>query len=257
MADFLNLDYWFAPREVGYDVPKTAIYGILLVLAVYIIYKVLKRLKIKVDERLAVSVVPYVAFGSSLRVLKDAGVVRSYFFQTPGIYVFVFSVFFAVLVVATALQKKFKIEYYKSVFVIGLFLLPFVFLQMGFPNLYALFIVGALLLPWVLIFRFVKWSTSNKIVSLVHMFDATTTFVSMSFFGYFEQHVVPTFFINMFGPISFVILKLVAIVGVLYLIDKYTDGIEDKEFAPYLKLVIGILGAATGSRDLITLVAGI
>lgn len=252
-----NLDYFLSPKETGYDVPKTALYAVLLVAAAYIVYQILKKLKVKIDKKFVLAVSPYVIFGSCLRVIKDAGVVDSYLFVTPGIYVFVFGMFFVVLVVAMALQKKFKIEYYKSMFVIGLFLLPFLFSQLGFVNLNGVVIVFVLLIPWIAIFKFVRWSDSNKIVSVLHMFDATTTFVSMSFFGYIEQHIVPTFFINLFGPISFVILKLVVVVGVLYLVDKVSVSEEDKEFARYLKLIIGTLGAATGTRDLITLAAGI
>jgi len=84
------------------------------------------------------------------------------------------------------------------------------------------------------------------------MFDATTTFTSLQFFNYREQHVVPSLFINLFSPVSFIILKAVAVVAILILIDKYS---EDKEFANYLKLLIGILGGATSLRDFTRLVA--
>ena len=53
-------------------------------------------------------------------------------------------------------------------------------------------------------------------------------------------------------PFSFVILKFIALVAVLFLIDKYSD---DKEFSNYIKLIIGILGAATGIRGFLRLFA--
>jgi uncharacterized membrane protein len=103
-------------------------------------------------------------------------------------------------------------------------------------------------LPWVLLFSVLKrWSLTNRITTLVQLFDATITSVAMTFFGYGEQHVVPTAFINLVGtPFSFVILKIVGVVLALVLIDKLSD---DKEFNNYLKLCIGILGGATGTRD--------
>ncbi len=269
MGDFLKntllnffskerLDYFLSPKETGYDITKTLLYSILFVSAAYVIYKVIKKLKIRVDMRLAIAVSPYIIFGSCLRVVKDAGVVNSYFFVTPGIYVFVFSVFFVVTLIALSLQKKFKIEYYKPLFLVGIFLIPFTISQLNFPNLQALVIVIVLLIPWICLFKFVRWSTSNKVVSSLQMFDATTTFVAMSFFGYYEQHVVPTLFINIFGPISFVIVKLIVVVSVLYIIDNFYESKSiDKEFALYLKLIMGILGAATGTRDIISLAAGI
>lgn len=248
---------FLSPKEYGYTVWTTLAYAILLIAAAYVIFKILKRMKIRVDERLAVAVSPFVVFGSCLRVIKDAGIVDSYLFQTPGIYVFVFSIFFAVVLFAVALQKRLKIEYYKTVFFLGVMTLPFALAQLDYFNLLGGATIIVLLIPWVALFSFVKWQPSNKIVTLLHLFDATTTFVSMSFFGYYEQHIVPTFFINLFTPVSFVFLKLVVIVGVLHLIDKLAAEDDDKEFAPYLKLVIGILGAATGTRDFITLLAGI
>lgn len=260
------IDYLLAPKQTGYDIPKTFIYAALLVLAVYSIYKTLKRLRIGIDKRLAIAVSPYVVFGGALRVLQDAAVLNSYIFVTPGIYVFVFCITFGVLALSLALQKRFGVPYYKTAFVLGLLLLPFTLAQLSFSNLYSVILVLTALLPWFVIFKLPprswitskisNWSVENKIVTLLHLFDATTTAVSLSFFGYFEQHVLPTLFINVFGPFSFVFLKVVAIVVILVVMDKFSRP-EDKEFKNYLKLVIGILGAATASRDFIGLVAGV
>jgi len=250
-----NIEYFLTPKESGWDFFNTTVYSVILVAAAYAIYRILKRIKVKIDERLAIAISPYIIFGGFVRVIKDAGALQSYIFQTPGIYVFVSSVFFAVFLVSMLLQKKFKIEYYKTAFVIGVFLLPSLILQLTYPRLYAVTFVAALLFPWFLLFKFIRWHTSNKIVTILHMFDATATYVSMSFFGYLEQHIVPTIFINTFGPISFVFLKIIVIVGVLYTIDKFFG--DDREFCLYIKLIIGILGAATGTRDVITLAAGI
>lgn len=82
------------------------------------------------------------------------------------------------------------------------------------------------------------------------MFDASTTFVALNFFGYSEQHIFPNFIISLFGPASFIFLKLIGVVAALILVDKFS---KDKEFNNYLKLCIGILGGATGARDLFTL----
>lgn len=253
-----GLEWFLSPKEYGYDFLNTTIYAVLLVIAVYLVYIVLKRLKVRIDERLAVAVSPYVVFGSCLRVIKDAGIVDSYLFVTPGIYFFVFSVFFAALFVSMVLYRRLKIGYHKPLFVIGLLTLPFMLSQLDYVNIRGAGTVVLLLCPWILLLKLIRWDTVNKIVTSLHMFDATTTFVAMSFFGYYEQHVLPTFIITMFGPFSFVIMKFVAIVGVLYLIDRFASGGRgDKEFSLYLKLIIGILGAATGTRDFVTLAAGI
>ena len=89
-------------------------------------------------------------------------------------------------------------------------------------------------------------------MTLIQLFDGTATFVALNFFGYYEQHIIPTFIINLFGPISFIFIKLITVVAILVLIDRISP---DKEFNNYLKLIIGILGGATGSRDFLALIA--
>jgi len=250
------LDYFLHPKKTGYDVQKTLVYAIVLIAAVYGLYELLKRLKVRIDRRLAVGVAPYVVFGGALRVLQDAGVVDSYFcyfFVTPGIYVFVFSVMFAVLLLSLFIERRIGVPYFKTLFTVGCFLATAMVL-LPFRNFYGMLIVLVLFAPWLAAFRLLKWGAANKWVSLLHIFDATTTSVALHFFGFYEQHVVPTLFIELFGPFSFIALKVAAIVIILLLIDKFggKSG-KDKEFEDYLKLVIGILGGATACRDFMAL----
>jgi len=251
-------DYFLAPKKTGYDVPKTLIFATLLVIAVYSIYIMLKKLKVKIDKKLALAVSPFVVFGGIIRVLQDAGVLNSFLFVTPSIYFFVFLIVFFSLLVFLFIEKKKKIPYFKPLFILGLILISFSIPYLKPVNFYGSLQAVVFFLPWLIIFYLLKWSPSNKIVTLVQLFDATTTFVALNFFGrsdlgymgFIEQHVVPTFFINIFGPFSFVIIKLIVIVSVLLLIDKFSD---EKEFNDYLKVIMGILGGATGSRDFIAL----
>lgn len=245
------LDYFLHPKKTGYDVPKTLTYGIIFILAILLIFKILKKLKIKIDKKLALAISPYIVFGGAIRVLQDAGILNSYLFVTPGIYIFVFSIVFSAILFSIYLEKKKGIPYFKPVFLIGIILaaLPLAFLEI--INFYGIGLVILFYLPWVLIFYFLKtWSLENRLVTLIQMFDATVTFTALQFFGFGEQHILPTFLIKLFSPVSFVFAKLIIVVLILILIDKFT---EDKEFGRFLKLCIGILGGATGSRDFIAL----
>lgn len=76
-------DYFLAPKKTGYDVPKTLIFATLLVIAVYSVYVMLKKLKLKIDKRLALAVSPFIVFGGIIRVLQDAGVLNSFFVRYP------------------------------------------------------------------------------------------------------------------------------------------------------------------------------
>lgn len=250
------LDYFLHPKKTGYDIPKTLVYALVLVGAVYLIYRALRRSKVKIDRRLGVGLAPYVVFGGAIRVLQDAGVVNSYFFITPGVYLFVFLIVFVVLLLSLYIERKKGIPYFKTLFLAGVCLLPLTLAQLTLKNFYGPLVVLALFSPWLVLFRVLKWDLANKAVSLLHIFDATTTSTAIKFFGYYEQHVVPTFFIGLFGPFSFVILKVIAIIAALLLIDKFGGkSKEEEEFKSYVKLIIGILGGATACRDFITLAA--
>jgi len=245
------LDYLLHPKKTGYDIPKTLTYGIIFILAIILILKILKKLKVKIDKKLAIAISPYIVFGGAIRVLQDAGILNSYLFVTPGIYVFVFSIVFSLILLGLLLERKKGIPYFKPVFLIGIILaaLPLAFLEI--VNFHGIGLVTLFYLPWVLIFYFLKtWSLENRLVTLVQMFDATVTFTALQFFGFGEQHVLPTLLIKLFSPLSFVFAKLITVVLILILIDKFA---EDKEFSRFLKLCIGILGGATGSRDFIAL----
>ena len=249
-------DYFLAPKKTGYDMPKTLLYAFIFLLAVYLIFKVLKKAKIKVDRRLAIAVLPFILLGSTIRVWEDLRMIGSYLFVTPGIYFLIFFIFSFVVSISVLIERKKGIPYFKIPFVTGLVLFSLAFASLQPSNLYGLFLVLAFFIPWPVIFFFIKkWSLTNRIVASTQLFDSTVTFVALNFFsqrdfGFYEQHVIPTFLINLFGPISFIIVKLIAVVAVLLLIDKFSN---DKEFNNYLKLIIGILGLATGARDLLAL----
>lgn len=245
------LDYFLYPKKSGYDIPKTLTYGIIFILAIFLIFKVLKKLKIKIDKGLALAISPYIIFGGALRILQDAKILNSYLFVTPGIYFFVFCIIFPLILIFKFLENKLKIPYYKPVFLIGVILVSIPLSFFEIKNFYGIFLSILFYAPWILIFYFFKkWDLKNRLVALIQMFDATVTFTSIQFFGFSEQHILPTFLINIFSPFSFIFAKLLAIVLVLILIDKFSD---DKEFNNFLKLCIGILGGATGTRDFIAL----
>lgn len=253
------IDYFLNPTAQGYDVPKTIIFSLLLVLAAYLIYRGLRKLKVKIDYRLALGVGPYIAFGASIRVLQDAGILNSILFITPNIYILVYGITFIVLCISLLLEKRYKISYHKVLFLTGLILFSFSAVFLTPTNFRGIALVVAFYLPWLIALSlFKKWSVTNRAVLAVQMFDAVVTFVTINFFGqnnlgsvgFFEQHLIPAFVMNMFGPFSFIIVKLIAITTILILIDRFS---KDIEFNNYLKLVIAVLGAATGTRDFIAL----
>jgi len=243
--------YNFFCSTTGYTVESTTIFAIILIVFVYLIFWILKFLKIRVDRRLAIAISPYIILGSSLRVLKDAEIIENCLFQTPAIYFFTLGITLSLLIITTIIERKKNIPYYKIMFIIGLFLIGPILGVIQYRNFTGIGYIIAYLIPWTIILKLIPWLKENKVVTGLHTFDGTVTFVSLNYFGYYEQHVLPRYLINLFGnPFSFVILKFMALVIILFIIDRYS---EDKEFNNYIKLIIGILGAATGTRDFLRL----
>jgi uncharacterized membrane protein len=86
------------------------------------------------------------------------------------------------------------------------------------------------------------------------MVDASSTFVALSFYNYWEQHVLPGFFIDIFGPVSIFFLKLPIILLANYYIDKE---VADSEKRTFIKIAVLTLGLAPGIRSGLRLGAGV
>ena len=74
-------------ERTGYNAINTITYAAIALLAAYLLYKGLQRLKIKIDDSFVPSIIPFILFGSTLRVVVDANILPySYLTTTPGIY---------------------------------------------------------------------------------------------------------------------------------------------------------------------------
>jgi uncharacterized membrane protein len=248
------LNYFLNPYEEGYTIEKTLVFAVLFILLAFVIYKLLKKLKIKIDRRLVIATLPFVFFGSSLRVIVDSGIVTNQTLKilltTPNIYIIISILIISLLYFSIFLQKKRIARYHKigsTLFIVSLTLLRFI-------NFYGALLIFLFIFPWLLFCLFFKkWSFENRFALFFQMLDANATFVSLNFFPlYKEQHVIPNLLINLFGPHSFVIIKFIAVVVTLFLIDKFS---KDRELNNYVKIIIGFLGAATGVRDSLRLIA--
>jgi len=86
----------------GYTLISEITYGIILIIALYAIYLLLKRLKISVDWKFCLSLMPYIIFGPVARVLEDTEYFSEpfvYWFISPLIYfqIAVYALFFVIL----------------------------------------------------------------------------------------------------------------------------------------------------------------
>jgi uncharacterized membrane protein len=212
------------------------------------------------------------------------------FFPTPGSYVLTFLFALGVLLLSLGIQKLStsvrrwprrlqSIEYWKPMLVIGIIACGLNVIMLPFTNPWGAGAILGITAAFAGAFFGLTYLKERKVVqeyslhtkgkrfnplalfskvnsSLLsaHMLDSSATFVSVMFFGYYEQHPVPRLFIEAIGPWTFFILKLAVLLPSLYIIDRYA---EDGEFKNFLKIVILILGLAPGLRDMIRLAAGV
>jgi uncharacterized membrane protein len=253
--------------DSGYNPVNTVTWAILLGICILGLIRIFKRLDLKMDEKLVLYTLPYVLAGSSLRVIEDAGLVTppaSYLLITPLIYFLVFLVTTASLI----LTRKILGENFHRVYAtIGLL--------WTFVNLAALSTIGIQrpLVPVAVLFlgtfltgiiyllrvplpqlNFLD-NRYNLAILYSHMLDASSTYIGVDWFGYYEKHVVPTYLIDLTGTAAIMYpLKLLVLLPLLSIIDKY---IEDKSLLNLTKLALIVLGLAPAIRNTLRLTLGI
>jgi uncharacterized membrane protein len=246
-------------NSTGYNPIDTLTFAFLFILIAILFYKiVLKRLKIKVDGRFSLALLPWILLGSILRVLEDSGYFVTYFLISPLIYITIFVLAFSSLLLAIFFWKKTKIPYHIYFFTIGFILDGIFFTQLKitfFEGIINVLLLDIVLLSLILILGNLSEITKslyNKFTIFSQVYDASSTFISVQFYGYSEQHVLPNFLIPLLGGnwFFFVIIKFLIALILVYAIDIY---IENKNFGNWLKLLVIILGTAQGTRDMLML----
>lgn len=242
----------------------TVTYGIMLVVAVAGTYKLLQKLKIDIDGRFILSLIPFIVYGGWTRALRDhmLGIYgNAWWWCSPPIYFIIFAITIASLLLGLLVEKRFRVPYWKTMIATGAALLAYdaaVTATAGMPNVQGTALIAAMAGGWALLLLAVRklWPASKKLLTRFntsimasHLLDASSTFTALTFFGYYEQHVLPTFLIGFTGPWVMFPLKLAVVLPVLWYIDRSN---ESEFFKRFLKIVILILGLALGMRDMLT-----
>lgn len=284
--DFIN-EYFLNPilSNGWFNPVNSLVYGMILVVAVYFVFRLLKRMSVRIDRRFLYAITPFIFWAAITRVLHDAafsgaltGALGELFslpiFPTPGSYFITFTLALASLLVSLGIQKYAGFPYWKAMAGIGAALSFVEFALMPkfdlVPIAMILFVTGAWAALFLLIYKFSQkidaarfkifrpvkdaFTLDNSAILSAHMLDASATFVALAFFGYAEQHPLPRTLIELSNPAAMFALKLAVLIPVLYIIDRYA---EKGEFRNFLKIVIFILGLAPGLRDMIRLMAGV
>ncbi|RXA19401.1 DUF63 family protein [Methanosarcina sp. MSH10X1] len=278
ISQFINTYYLDPIRgDEGYNIVNTFTWAVVLGICIFGIYRLLEKLDVKITPRFIASIIPFVLAGSSLRVIEDspAGIFHppfSYLLITPNIYFLVFAITVGCLWISIRLQKAGMIKDFHPAF--AGFGLAWFFVNLAallyFENVVAsyvpLFVLGAGI-GLTFIFYLIAYHFKSSIftdplnlsILMVHMMDASSTYVGVDNLGYFEKHVVPAYLIDLTGTALVMYpLKLIIFIGVLYVLDtQFEDDERSLNLKVLIKLVILILGLSPATRNTVRMMLGI
>ena len=279
--------------RVGYTIISEITYGIILVLALYAIYKLLERLKIAVDWKFALTLMPYILFGPVSRVLEDTGYFEepiAYWFISPLIYlqIAIYALFF--LFLGYYLEKKYKnprLTVNTVIFLGGLtFLLPSLYLigrwilgdrwgpTVGVEFDLFLVIIALVLLIVGLVYLIAYIFRNKEKIAVYknplnlamlsgHLIDGLTSYISIKDpfsmgLNYAEKHPASNALLEIWGPL-FPIVKFLLIIFVIYVFDiLYKEELKNYwTLVNLIKICILILGFSPGVRDLLRATMGV
>ncbi len=238
----------------GYNLVNTVTYTLILVAVACLVYHYFGR-RIVFHQKAYYAISLFILVGASARVVKDMGISDSYILVTPLIYILTFGIACILLIVTVILWKE---DYYKYMAIAALCLFASIVVILvrnaetinskGFFYIVTTAAAGSLLVYYVARHETFTFITDSMEVMGGHIFDASATSFGIAMFGYFEQHLVPGFFIELFGtPFVMFPLKITVVGIILYLI----KDIEEEGFKNLLKLIVLALGAAPAVRDLL------
>jgi uncharacterized membrane protein len=270
--------YYIDPIRFGeaYTLVDTLTYAAILIVAVFLVYRSLKRAGIAVDEKLVYATLPYVLFGGLLRVVEDTGMIQSdfrYLLVTPLIFFVVFFVAVTALLASSYLEKKGIVKEYfylyggiggaVAIFTAGLLTyFGLVSATLGVAEL--LIILGLAAVTSFLFWGGLRYLAGWKFVSYPlyallifgHMLDASATSygIDLHAIPYTEVHVVGSTLIALTGTaFSMFLLKIGVIIPAVYILEQYKkEGNRELWFIIVLCMIV--LGLAPGVRDLARMV---
>lgn len=277
MSDFMT-DFFINPiaERTGYNMVNTLFYAALAIMAVYLLWIIFKKSKIRIDGDFFYGALSFVLFGSAARVVTDAVdagtltdatplhklVLDSGFYQygfitvTPGIYLVVAAALLACVAILSHFKKMQYLKY------IGLSLFAF-HLMLLLPFLhYWVHAIPVLLMaaiPLAIAYFHFRNIPSSLVVG-AQALDGAATFYIIDIFSpltgiqYFEQHVVSRAvgeFLDTY--LLFYLIKIGIAFAAAYFVGKERLSDEEKR---YILLIFIIIGLAPGLRDVLRMMAG-
>ena len=270
--------YYVGPTLNGepYTIVDTLTYALILICAVYLVYRWLKKTGIDIDQEFIVSTIPYVILGGLLRVVEDTGIIPrpwNVILVTPIIFFVVFFITVTILVIARTLEKKGLIASYTKGYGAGgicaCVITAAVLTYFGITETrIALGVLAAILAMavvssaavWGLLRYGLRWSFVDdilyKLLIVGHMLDASATSfgIDLHELTYVEVHVVGSHLIEATGTaFSMFALKLAVIIPAIYVLEMYRKE-GNSQLWHLIILAMIVVGMAPGIRDMVRMI---
>jgi len=284
VSDFIY-KYYIDPITQGqaYNVVDTLTYAVILVAAVYLLYRWLSTstwlsdIGIKIDQPFFLATIPYVILGGVLRVIEDTGMVTGnwkFLLITPLIYITLFFFVLAMMfvsqwLVASGITQQFSTFYagagIAALIVSCLALAAWSTTHHGIDFfilcIIPLMAVCATTIVWTFMKYVLKWSYVADPLYITLLFgqllDASATSYGIDLHPsvqYVEQHVVGSALISATGT-AFVMfpLKLLVLFPAIYVMEMYRKE-ANPAFWHLVLLAMIVVGFAPGVRDMVRMV---
>ena len=249
--------------KTGYNPVNEATWALILVVAVYFLYKWLVK-RIRIDERFVYGNIPFIIFASALRVVEDAGFVKpplEYLLMSPLIEIVIFAIAFPALALSIRLRgERYWIHYGGLGCVLAVATLAYLLANLSVKNWFVLPVALAIAFAFAIAYHFATAKFArhmhnrlSEMVFFAHMLDASATFLGIQFLGYWELHVIPRLLISKFGPWIMLPAKAMLFVAILYVLD--TE--KDENLKNFIKFVLIALGLGPGLRDALRMTFGV
>jgi len=278
ISDFIYKYYIDPVRyEQPYNAIETLTYAIILIAAVYLIFRWFKKSKLPLDGPFVLATLPYIILGGVLRVIQDTHMIKSdlqFLIVTPLIYFVIFFYTFSILVLSHYLERKGLCTNYLKLYagagIFSVFCVVLVLLAWGTSHTRIdLFVLAVILLmaafATLLVFVFMRFVLRWRYVSdplyitllFGQLLDASATSYGIDLHPsvqYIEQHVIGSALIE-WTHTAFVMfpLKLVVLFPAIYIMEMYRKE-ANPAFWHLVLLAMIVVGFAPGIRDMTRMV---
>jgi uncharacterized membrane protein len=274
ISDFIY-KYYIDPirYEQPYNAVETITYALILIAAIYLIYRLFKKSGYPLDGPFVLATLPYIVFGGMLRVVQDAHMIQSdiqFIIVTPFIYFVIFFYTIGILILSHYLEDQGVIGNYLRAYagagILSVFCMALVLIGWGITHTRIdLFVLSIILLmaatATLLVFACMRYGlrwryvTDPLYLSLLfgQLLDASATSFGIDLHPsvqYIEQHVVGSTLIE-WTHTGFVMfpLKLAVLFPAVYIMETYRKE-ANPAFWHLVILAMIVVGLAPGVRDM-------